>query len=333
MRLHFRKLGAVLQNAAREECSPESIVLIAVPFIKSGPFQSILDSIPVARQIQVYTRWHVHEVAIGVSDPAIWNSLKGRSEASLRLQQNLHAKYFRFGSKLFVGSANITGKALGTQKPANLESLIELSLNDVDYRAFEDFLKVGSVEVNDELFHLINELSSKVVEQLPSTEEYTFLPSGADNETTVVSESLHEFDAGSHPRLKESWTPTLRRPRDLYTAYRGDLESLTTSSARNACADLQAFHLPSGLSESVFNAEIRWQLLQMPVVKNIDSFVEEAKRFGAVTNYLKTLHCAEKQDFDAKHTWQTMIRWLLHFFPNRYHYSEPSYSEIFGRKV
>lgn len=332
MRLHFRSLGAVLQEAVQDGLSPDSTIVIAAPFIKYGPFQSLLDSIPSSHQIDVYTRWHVHEVALGVSDPAIWNSLKSRKEASLWLQQNLHAKYLRFGSKLFVGSANITGKALGMQRPVNLETLIELSTDEVDYQAFEDFIKVASLEVSDELFHLINELSSKVGEQLSPIHEYAFIPPGADEELSFVAETSSAFDAESVSPPKDQWTPTLRRPSDLYAVYSGDLESLTSPSVRNARADLEAFQLSSGLSRDLFRAEIRWQLFQMPIVQQIDNYVEEPTRFGAVSDYLKTLPCANSPGFDPKHTWQTMIRWLLHFFPDRYRYSEANYSEIFGRK-
>jgi hypothetical protein len=250
----------------------------------------------------------------------------------LWLQQNLHAKYFRFGSRLFIGSANITGKALGTRKPVNLESLIELSTDAINYRGFEHFLRAESVEVNDELFHLINELSAEVSEQLSLTDEYAFLPHDAGEESTFVAETPSAFDTDPSSHFKDRWTPTLRRPRDLYAVYSKDIESLTSSSVRNARADLKVFQLSNGLPRSLFNAEIRWQLFQMPIVQQIDTFVDEPKRFGAVSDHLNTLPCAESPDFNAKHAWQTMIRWLLHFFPDRYHYWEANYSEIFGRK-
>jgi len=77
--------------------------------------------------------------------------------------------------------------------------------------------------------------------------------------------------------------------------------------------------------------EITWQLLQKPVVQEIDEFVDTSKRFGAVRDFLRTLPCAKNEDFDATGAWQTLMRWLLYFLEDRYRQYEANYSEIFVR--
>ena len=78
--------------------------------------------------------------------------------------------------------------------------------------------------------------------------------------------------------------------------------------------------------------EIRWQLLQKPVVQEVDSLVSESKRFGAVRDHLRTLPCAQNDGFDPTDTWQAIMRWLLYFFDDRYRRHEANYSEIFVRE-
>jgi len=129
----------------------------------------------------------------------------------------------------------------------------------------------------------------------------------------------------------EAWLPTLRNPEDLYLAYSGQQEKLTTASREAATSDLRSLPTISNLPRAAFEACIAALLLQKPIVQQVDAFVETPQRFGAVRDLLASLPCASLSNFDADRAWQTLMRWLLHFLPHRYALSVPNYSEIFYR--
>ncbi len=129
----------------------------------------------------------------------------------------------------------------------------------------------------------------------------------------------------------DAWLPTLRNPEDLYIAYCGQTEKLSTASKIAALTELRSLTIIPNLSQKVFQAYIGTLLLQKPIIQKVDTFVKTPQRFGAVRDLLASLPCANLPDFDAERAWQTLMRWLLHFLPNRYALSVPNYSEVFYR--
>jgi hypothetical protein len=91
--------------------------------------------------------------------------------------------------------------------------------------------------------------------------------------------------------------------------------------------------VPLGLSKEAFEAYVGAQLLQMPIIRQVDEFVGEPQRFGAVTAFLKQQLIGNSPDFSANSAWQTLMRWLMYFLPTRYYRSVPNHSEVFSRKL
>ena len=71
----------------------EDVAIIA-PFIKTGALESLLDVIPADVHMRCVTRWLPREVGAGVSDPEILDVLEERSNFTLSLVDNLHAKLY-----------------------------------------------------------------------------------------------------------------------------------------------------------------------------------------------------------------------------------------------
>jgi hypothetical protein len=127
-----------------------------------------------------------------------------------------------------------------------------------------------------------------------------------------------------------SWLPSLRYPDQLYMAYVGRLEELTSASRDLALGDLSMLKLPRGLAETSFDATIGAILLQMPMIHKVDQFVAKPRRFGEVRTILSSSKGASYA-FDPSAAGQTLIRWLRHFLPERYNLAVPNYSEILYR--
>lgn len=299
-----------LCNQARHE------VLLAAPFIKLNTFDRLLKSIDQNIKVRCVTRWHPDEIVAGVSDLDVWLLVKERPHTTLWLRSDLHAKYYRGDQKVLVGSANLTNAALGWSRQANLELLIS---SDV-LADFEQELFAESVIVDDSLYKHVKQ----IVDALPAISKL---------ELVDISSALLDLDEDNIPPvLLEAWLPLLRHPEKLYTAYAGDIDQLGTGSQIAALHDLQVLDIPIGLNREQFEAYVGIQLLQKPIIRQVDQFVERPQRFGAVRDFLRTLPCGIPEEFDADIAWQTLMRWLLYFLSNNYYTKLANHSEIFARK-
>jgi len=309
-------LGIELENLCR---NANREILLVAPFIKKATLQRLLTIIPAGITLRCITRWKPEEIASGVSDLEIWYLLKESPNFSLALRCDLHAKYYRVDQQCLIGSANLTHKGLGWSTPSNLELLVLLPAETQKLKIFERELLKDCVEVDQNLFNQISETVQLLRQQFPES-----IPSINDSKRDQPSYNSNQKDS-------QIWMPNLRYPECLYLAYSKQGEKLTTATQEAANEDLNAFSLPFHLSENIFNYYLGTLLLQTKVVQKIDEFVKTPQRFGAVRNFLLSLDDTITKTSEASHAWQTLMRWLLYFLPNRYAVSVPNYSEIFYR--
>lgn len=298
-------------------------LLIVSPFIKANALKRLLSSIGEDVSIDCVTRWRLNEVLLGVSDLEVWDLLRTRSNASLWLRMNLHAKYYRGDGNCLVGSANVTNAALGWSVAPNLELLIPAPEN----QDFEKELFVGAVMVTDFLYERYKaavENCHKVA--FPSIAS----PPMGVLENTINVNSSAEYYAAVPSIPLETWLPYTRYPETLYTAYTGQIEKLSTAAKEAAIADLAILSIPTGLDEKAFNLYVAATLIQMPLIYQVDRYVEKPQRFGAVRDLIKQVTGITKTEADT--AWQTLMRWLLYFSPQIYERKLSRHSEIFWRR-
>ena len=305
--------GTELSNLCTEA---NKEVLLVAPFIKAAVLERLLNEISPDVSLRCITRWVPEEIVAGVSDLEVWSLIQNRSNSSLWLRPDLHAKYYRADHRCLVGSANLTGKALGWSDSPNLELLVTLSADEPAIKTFEKELLAGCIPVDRDLFEQVSATVKLLSEQnIDSTPRSL-------SEIELIEEKLISAD---------TWLPILRNPEDLYLAYSGQTEKLSTASKIAALTDLRSLPIIPNLSQKVFQAYVGTLLLQKPIIRKVDSFVKTPQRFGAVKNLLNSLPCSEINSFNAERAWQTLMRWLLYFLPNRYALSVPNYSEVFYR--
>lgn len=289
----------------------DQVVLVA-PFIKLAALERLLDALSPDVPLDCVTRWWPQELASGVSDLEIWQ-LFYKSEGSRRLflRQDLHAKYYRADGRCLLGSANLTGRALGYVQPANFELLVDLPAATHELVEFEHALWRGTVQVDDNAYRAMREL----VMSLPPQPESAPIVDGTPDGPIALLDVT-------------TWIPRTRHPEDLYLAYRGDAELLTHAAAASAAADLAILNIPSGLSRAQFDLAVRTLLLQTPVAWAVDRFLATERRFGEVTQLLGEIAGTSQPGMD----WQALLRWFLHFAPDRYCYRRPRHTELIGRR-
>lgn len=308
--------GSQLEELCAQACNE---VILVAPFIKAPALARLLSKIPPHISLKCVTRWRPEEVLAGVSDLEVWTLLEERPGASLWLRPDLHAKYYRADQKCLVGSANLTSTALGWIRQINLELLVPLPANNAQLLDFDRELFAGSVQVDQAIF-----AQMQLAVQLLKEQYSKILPLEASPQLESEEESQEAI-------ATDAWLPTLRNPEDLYLAYSGRSEKLSTVSREAALLDLGVFPMPPDLPKAAFQVYVGSLLLQKPIVRQVDLLLSTPQRFGAVTDLLSSLACSQSPNFDADRAWQTLMRWLRYFLPNRYTLSVPNHSEVFGR--
>jgi len=296
----------------------DEVVLVA-PFIKAPALARLLSKISKEVKLRCVTRWRPEEIVAGVSDLEVWLLVSKNPRASLWLRSDLHAKYYRADQACLVGSANITATALGWLIQPNLELLVPLPAANAQLLAFEEELFADSIQVSQSIFEQMQRAVQSIEEQcLEVRPPEIFLesnPEGTSQETIATN----------------TWLPTLRNPEDLYLGYSGRFEELSTASREAALLDLRSLLIPPNLPKSAFQGYVGSLLLQKPIIHRVDLLAEIPQRFGAMTTLLASLPCNQVPDFDSDRSWQTLMRWLRYFLPERYTLSVPNHSEIFAR--
>ena len=219
------------------------------------------------------------------------------------LHDRLHAKYFRTEGAALLGSANLTGAALGWSSNPNLELLTDTPLQEV--RNLEQRLRTEGVVATQEMAIAVEAAA-----------------------TTLPRPVNFDLAAGELPSWS-GWLPTLRQPSDLFVAYQAGPQRLSNTSAQSAALDLAVLDLAPGLTKDQFYGVIGIRLLQQPIIASVDELLSEPRRFGHVTSHLRSRVGVDKAEGDV--LWQTLMRWLFEFLPGRYSRAVPNRSEVVYR--
>lgn len=273
--------------------------VMCAPFAKEGVVSEVLSAVPEGVRIQLFTRWRPDEVAAGVSDTQVLPAVRSRGGV-VYLYDRLHAKYYRNEHDALIGSANLTATALGWRPNSNLELLV--ASTDSDIEVVERILGVESVLATEEIAREVDSLAALLPVFAPSAE--------------VVKRA-------ASPGL---WIPRLRIPSDLYTAYRDGALALASRSGEAAAEDLSVLELPPGLDRAQFDALVGHRLRNQSLFRQIDHFLSAPRRFGEMRRYVRRiLGCDQDQ---AEESWQTTMRWMFEFMPDRYLRNTFRHSEV-----
>jgi len=288
-----------------------SATLIA-PFIKADVLVALMKSLDSAISLVVYTRWRPEEVAAGVSDLEVFDILDKRPGSQLRLCDTLHAKLYRFDDIVLIGSANLTQAALGWSRRPNIE-LLRRVRHSPYLRRFEESLDQQSVPATPEIRAVVETAAKEIKRTIAFPRIIT-----DDTSTTCTS---------------APWLPRLRRPYLFWKRYNNPATDLTDAASDQFEADAISIGAPQGLGLEALTACVRSTLLQHPFIAQIDTLVAQPQRFGTIRSAVRSHLRDSHTDRDSSEAAQTLIRWLLYFFPERYSLHTTHYSEILSRRI
>ena len=255
-------------------------VVVAAPYIKVDSLRRLLELLSHLERLTCVTRWQVGDIASGVSDTAVRDLVRSFGGA-FRLHSRLHAKYYRFGDEVLVGSANLTDAGLGLGRLCNLEILTR-PWDGFDSVEFERELIAGSREIDEaefEAWDAIPVVASKV-------------RAGAGPDTALLG-----------------WYPVTRDPADLFRFYSGDRESLPLERQQNAQSDLFGLGAPDDLDPSGLRNWVIAGLLS-------SSFVADVRGIGSADEPQAFLQLANDWGIEpgaARYRAETVRTWLAYF--------------------
>jgi hypothetical protein len=248
----------------------------------------------------VVTRWIPAEIAVGVSDLEVFDVVAARNGARLDLLDRLHAKVYVADGVALVGSANLTGAALGWSSKPNLELLTALAVTDEAVRQCLDHLaeaRPATIEERDRIRNLAAELN------LPDLNFFS------DSDTTMP------------PVL---WLPRLAAPARLFQAYIPQTrDRLTTSVLDAALSDLEALGIPDGLPELAFRQAVADAFERMPAVRRLLSAAADDLRDAEGADIIRKIPVA--RDIEAEQQWLIVREWMTSFLGDRYEIAPASY--------
>lgn len=275
-------------------------VLLVAPFIKADAFARILAATPKELPITCVTRWRPDEVAAGVSDLEVFNQIAAWPNGRLFLHPHLHAKFFKAGRSGLLGSANLTGRALGWAEPANLELLVEVDPNAAHLQAFEALLFSSVLQADEGIRQAVAAAAAALKATLPRVPAWAC-----------------DFAPG-HAFSSAFWLPTCPRPDLLFRVYNETIGDLLLANARKlGDHDLAYLGTPPSLSEAAFNSYVGAMLRQVRWIQDLDR----------LTNLGLTDHVAAEtigkslpkdHDFSPEDLWSVTKEWLVYFYPDQY---------------
>jgi hypothetical protein len=292
----MRREGDLLIEHVRRA---QTSVLLCAPFIKKSVLKVLLDCVSDNVFVRIVTRWIPEEIAAGVSDLGVFDLVQARENCSLYLLDNLHAKVYMSDDGVLVGSANLTGRALGWSSSTNLEILTQVNASDASVVRCLEALTKSRIATKEEMED-IRELAGSIVSPQ--------LPEGADAD-----------DARAR-----TWLPTLSAPARLFEAYVPEgRERLTQPVVDAADVDLKALDIRIGLNRDEFFEAVKAGLRSMTATKRI----LEAARFdlsdAAGADLVKTLSSSD--DISPAVQWAIVREWITFFLKDEYEIAPQSF--------
>lgn len=260
----------------------EEVFLIA-PFIKKAIFEELLAAVPSSvMKIACVTRWTPAEVAAGVSDPEIIETVGKDERVSIALCPSLHAKVYRADDRCLVGSANLTSKATGRVPNANVELLLEAPAVHPEVQRVLAQIESHSAAATPHVAALVRQQA-----ELLKTERIT--PQTADEAASC-------------------WYPETRRPENVFALYSGRTK-FTARVEAGIIRDLAMLDLPAGLSETDFNNAVEARLHAIPELSQLTA---EQRLSNLELQQAIAARTGDTED-QARRTTETVAAWLQHF--------------------
>lgn len=287
-------------------------LFIYVPYIKLEQLSSLIKENKTVEAVVV--RWEPRDLITGASDLEIYPFLKDKG-ITLYRNPRVHLKAFvNNGKSAFIGSANISQRALNT--PTFLKYNYELATIcddlSLDDRLYFNLIEAESILVTDLIYEQIKS-------QLP--EKVAAFPKESDFELDIQFPDKN-FSIASLPMTYNVET--------LYRIYETQ-EGLHEVELNCCLHDLAIYNIPLGLSILEFKNLLKSNFFNHPFIRafltNIDN--EGEVYFGRAKDWIHK-NCSDvptPRKWEITENIQILYRWIVALGEGIYEVDRPHHSE------
>lgn len=251
-------------------------IVIAAPYLKVAALKWLIEPLPAEATLICVTRWTPADIINGASDLACEDIIVSRN-GEFRLHDRLHAKFFRFNERIYIGSANITMRGLGLVPGSNLEILCSPD-DEFNATEFEATMMAESRLVDEEEMRDWKALAEEI---------------------TVIQ----------RPE-EQDWLPATRDPHHVILTYLGRKSRIASLDERRlAERDLSALAPPSGLTERRLRAWIAGRLWASARVRE----VRETRDLAEIAAWDQLVASWGVSRREALRTRSTVENWMREF--------------------
>ena len=202
-----------------------------------------------------------------------------------------------------VGSANLTGAALGWSSNRNVELLVPAKATDSDVALLLEQLGAATpatVQVLSKVEVAAAAIRSTSVKQ-------------------VIEPVEHDL------ALESSWLPRCAAPGKLYDVYRNPDTTIVVADTREeGLSDLRDLHVRPGLSHGEFEEMIRCTLLLMPAFHKVFERIPSGLTDASGVAFVREVR-ADLVEQDARKQWRIVRDWIHVFFRDRFEVAPESF--------
>ncbi|MGI0060323.1 MAG: phospholipase D-like domain-containing protein, partial [Nitrosotalea sp.] len=263
----FQNLNAVynefISNAQNE-------VIIFCPYIQVSSLKLILERLN--KKLSIVTTWKTADLLSGISSLELYPYCKSLG-IYLYVNQNIHLKVLcdSYHSAL-VGSANITGKALGTVSQQNHECVVLYDGLDRSQQIYLRSILQESTLINDEEYARVSNII------MESAKEFQ------DKIYTNV-----DFSKAVNKEFLISSLPMSINIDTFFDYYSEKLTSHGFADVDYDCAvhDLALYNIRLGLNRATFNKELKKAFFGHPFIQELRKFIHKDRYFGEIKEWVQ----------------------------------------------
>jgi len=307
----FNDLNCYLASSKR--------VTIYCPYIKLNTIKHIIDNIHCKIE-KIIVRWHSIDLVSSASDLDLYIYLKEKGIPLFR-NPRLHLKAFVDNYKrAFIGSANISQRALNFPETPNYNYELGVVVNDLTIADSLYFrtIEAESTLITDEIYiHLKNQLAHTQI-NLPKESDFPF-------------EFTHE-----HKSFLISSLPMSYDVATLIKVYEHE-NSNDEIELNYALHDLALYGIPLGLERPLFINRLKESFFDHPFIKaflkNLE--IQDEVYFGRAKDWIQK-NCSDApipRKWEITSNIQILYRWIVELGDGNYLVDRPNYSERLFKTV
>ena len=293
-----------LKNELIRYLSNKKKITIFSPYIKAKTLKKLLDS-PNLNCEQIIVRWEPKDIALGSSDLEVYEICK-KYDISLYINNQIHLKLYTDNfSDAFLGSANISERAI-CETAGNYEVCTHVEKINRNDRLYLQKIIDESILVTDEIYDLIK---SQIPEITPDLEEAVFtFPNDIKSDDFLISK-----------------LPMIDSPELLWELYSGEIKAKSQEQENCLSHDLALYRIETDITNKEdFFESLTTNFLQSPFItaflKAVDAATpvtyrgrtKEGLQFGSVKRWFaeNTTTAPTPRAFELTKNVQILYVWI-----------------------